>query len=71
MKRSKSMRAVLMKPDGSTQAQDHEVAPNSRRTIHIDDIPGLQATEFSTGLRSTNDSLHNVLYTGKGSQHGA
>ena len=43
-----------MKPDGSTQAQDYKVAPNSRRTIHIDDILGLEATEFSTGLQSTN-----------------
>ena len=55
MKRGKSMRAVFMRPDGSTHAQDHEVAPDSRRTIHADDIPGLEASEFSNKLQSTND----------------
>lgn len=49
------VRAVFMKPDGNTQTQDYKVAPNSRRTVHIDEVPGMEATEFSTRLQSTND----------------
>jgi uncharacterized repeat protein (TIGR01451 family) len=34
--------------------RSYTVAPNSRRTIRVDDVPGLEETDVSAAIRSTN-----------------
>jgi hypothetical protein len=48
------VRATFMRPGGATTVKEYEVAPRARYTIHVDDIPGLESTEVSTTLESTN-----------------
>ncbi len=44
--------ADFMKPDGSVVSADYQIAPQSRFTIHVDSIGGLESTEVSTRLHS-------------------
>lgn len=46
--------ATFMKPDGTSIDRAYSVKPNSRWSIHVDEIPGLEAAEFSTAIQSTN-----------------
>jgi len=49
-----TLKAIFMKPGGQKVEQVYNLAPMSRSTIHVDSIPGLEATEVSTRLESTN-----------------
>jgi len=42
----------FMLPDGSTQTNIFNVAPNSRLTFHVDSFPGMGETDVSVRLRS-------------------
>ncbi len=44
--------ATFMLPGGATKQWNIEVPPKSRSTIHVDDIPGLEATDVSTLIES-------------------
>ncbi len=45
---------TFLKGDGTTVTQTRTLAPTSRTTIHVDDIPGLESAEVSTDVVSTN-----------------
>lgn len=43
-----------LKPDGTTVPQVFALGPNTRRTVRVDDLPGLAETAVSAVIRSTN-----------------
>jgi SpoIID/LytB domain protein len=43
---------TFMLPDGYTKELPWEVPAQSRSTVHVDDIPGMENTAFSTGVES-------------------
>ncbi len=45
-------RITYMLPAGATITGDYEVAPNSRRTVHVDKVPGLENTDVSFMIES-------------------
>jgi hypothetical protein len=48
-----ALKLTFFKEDGTTVEYDtHLLAPESRTTIHVDDIPGMEATAFSTLIES-------------------
>ncbi len=44
---------IYMVPGGSPVGYEYKVAPKQRVTVHVDDTPGLEATEVSTQVSST------------------
>ena len=46
--------ARFLKPDGSVVTRLYTIAANSRFSIFVDDIPGLEGTAVSTDIASTN-----------------
>jgi hypothetical protein len=51
---SSSTQATLtyMRGDGSTVVQNVVIEPHARFTVHVDDLPGLEQSEFSTLVES-------------------
>jgi len=45
---------TFMRGDGSTVVQDIGILPHSRYTVHVDELPGLEDTEFSTLVESVD-----------------
>lgn len=45
-------RVTFLRPDGSTVVHGRTLAPRSRQTIRVDDVPGVQATDASTVVES-------------------
>jgi hypothetical protein len=39
-------------PDGSAHAERYGIKPNARRTVHVDEVPGLEATDVSFSVQS-------------------
>lgn len=52
--KASAIKATFMKQKGANVVTGYRVAPHSRLTIPVDSIPGLEATEVSTRLESTN-----------------
>ena len=48
------MRADYARPDGSVVTQTYTVRANSRFSVYVDAIPGLESTSVATTLTSTN-----------------
>ena len=46
--------ARFLRPDGTAVTRHYSVAANSRHSIFVDAIPGLEATPVSTEIQSTN-----------------
>ncbi|MBU1672650.1 MAG: hypothetical protein KKF41_09495 [Actinobacteria bacterium] len=53
---SATVKATYMKPSGTPVEKTYVLAPQSRFTQKLDDIPGLEATEVSTRLQTTGGS---------------
>jgi len=47
-----SLAVSFLEPDGTVTEAHYSMPPLSRLTVHVDDIPGLEATEVSMHLRS-------------------
>ena len=43
---------TFMRGDGSSVVQDVSIQPHSRYTVHVDELPGMEETEFSTLVES-------------------
>lgn len=39
-------------PDGSAHVKRYGIKPNARRTVHVDEVPGLEATDVSFSIQS-------------------
>ncbi len=48
-----SVDVLFMRSDGATVTRGVQMAPNSRYTIHVDEVENLEATEVSTKVTST------------------
>ncbi|MBU4173685.1 MAG: hypothetical protein KKB90_09495 [Actinobacteria bacterium] len=48
-----TVEATYMLPWGDPVVETYDILPNSRYTVKLDDIPGLEATEVSTKLETT------------------
>jgi len=46
--------AYLLPAPAAPIIRSYAIAPNSRQTIQVDDVPGLSATDVSAAIRSTN-----------------
>ena len=51
---SATVRADYARPDGSVVTQTYTVRANSRFSVYVDSIPGLESTSVATTLTSTN-----------------
>lgn len=42
-----NVKVTCILPEGATVAREYRVAPGSRRTVHVDEVPGLENTDVS------------------------
>jgi hypothetical protein len=49
-----AIKATFVRPDGTTLIRRYKLSPGRRRTISVDSLPGLKATDVSAKIESTN-----------------